>query len=71
MPAPRLGAASLQISISDAEGLKVLNRDGSSTLVEIPADKLERDDWLKYIWSGIENLQMVAATRSPQDAVAP
>ena len=62
MPAPRLGAAAVDVSISDTDGFRVLHKDGS-VLMEIPADQLQPGDW-QLFWSGIDAVQTKVAMRS-------
>lgn len=56
MSTPRLGAASLRISISDAEGFKVEHGTDGTVLLHISPENLEKGDWDK-LWTGIEKVQ--------------
>lgn len=69
MPDKRLGAASVQVSISDAEGFKAVHGDGT-VLVEIPADQLKPGDWEAF-WSGITAVENRVAWRAIEAAESP
>ncbi len=42
---PRLGAASLLVSISDADGFRVSHGTDKSTLIHVPAEQVADGDW--------------------------
>jgi hypothetical protein len=61
MAEKRLGAASVTVSISDADGFRVVHADGS-ILKHIPAENLHPSDWERF-WSGINAVENAAAWR--------
>jgi hypothetical protein len=72
MGTPRLGAASLNISFSDAEGFKVQHGTDGTILLHIAPGNLEREDWDR-LWNGIDNIQIEAyrrwAKKNPEKSV--
>ena len=68
MPIRRLGAASVKVSISDADGFRAVHGDGS-VLVDIPADQLQPGDWEAF-WGGITAVQNRVAWRAIEAAEA-
>jgi len=67
--APCLGAAGVNVSISSADGFRVVHSEDGKTLVHIPADQLVLGDW-DLFWSGIEAVKAAAAARAPRAAAA-
>jgi hypothetical protein len=72
MGTPRLGAASLNISFSDAEGFKVEHGTDGTVLLHIAPENLEHEDWDR-LWTGINNIQIEAyrrwAKKNPEKTV--
>ena len=60
--APRLGVASLRVSFSDADGLRVEHGTGGATLLHVPASGLVADDWSE-IWETFRLIETRAAQR--------
>jgi hypothetical protein len=63
-PAPRLGAASVTVSISDADGFRVVHGDGT-VLRHVPPEQLLPGDWDAF-WNGIHAVEARAAMRGVQ-----
>ena len=61
MANPRLGAASVTVSISDADGFRVVHANGT-VLHHVPAENLHPSDWGRF-WSGINAVENAAAWR--------
>lgn len=66
MPVPRLGAASVTVSMSDADGFKVVHADGT-VLRHVPAEQLLPSDWNAF-WRGIDSVEHNAAKRLAEAA---
>lgn len=62
MGTPRLGAASVTISISDADGFRVVHGTDGTTLRHIPAEHLAPGDW-DLLWAGITAVENKASWR--------
>ena len=62
---PRLGAASLDIKWSDAEGLVVLHGESKKELMKIEPQNLERGDWDQF-WNALRDLEIQAFYRTDE-----
>jgi hypothetical protein len=62
MRIPRLGAASVHLTFSDAEGFKVEHGTDGSVLLQIAPENLEHGDWNK-LWDAIASIECGAYRR--------
>lgn len=59
---PRLGAASIMVSFSDADGLLVEHGTAGSTLLHVNPEFVERDDW-DLVWDALREVAARAVAR--------
>ena len=60
---PRLGAAKVEISLSDADGFRVKHGTDGTTLVHIEPQHVEHGDW-SVLWNAIRSIEEKSAVRA-------
>lgn len=51
----KFGSAKILVSVSDADGFRVVHGTDKVTLKHVPADKLDADAW-ERLWQTIEEI---------------